>query len=99
MKKNKLIAAMLVVIMALTITCTQAFAANTGDPYAELDYTDAAIEQLKAACTDDVCAVMMELIQGEGGVNILPMEYVQAVRAFCDEHYILLILYEVQTGM
>lgn len=49
MKKNKLIAAMLVVIMALTITCTQAFAANTGDPYAELDYTDAAIEQLKAA--------------------------------------------------
>lgn len=57
------------------------------------------LEGLKAACTDDVCAVMMELIQGEGGVNILPMEYVQAVREFCDSRDILLILDEVQTGM
>ncbi|MBR5444654.1 MAG: aspartate aminotransferase family protein [Clostridia bacterium] len=57
------------------------------------------LEQLKAACTSDVCAVMMELVQGEGGVNILPMEYVQAVREFCDQNDILLILDEVQTGM
>ena len=48
MKRDKLIAAMLVVIMALTITCTQAFAANS-DPYAGLDYSDAAIEKLKTA--------------------------------------------------
>ena len=70
-------------------------------PFTEgFKYCDAGnIEQLKAACTDDVCAVMMELIQGEGGVNILPIEYVQAVRDFCDEKDILLILDEVQTGM
>ncbi len=54
---------------------------------------------LTEACTADVCAVMMEVIQGEGGVNILPMEYIQAVRAFCDARDILLILDEVQTGM
>ena len=70
-------------------------------PFTEgFKYCDAGdLDQLKAACTDDVCAVMMELIQGEGGVNILPMEYVQSVREFCDQHDILLILDEVQTGM
>ncbi len=70
-------------------------------PFTEgFKYCDAGdLEGLKAACTDDVCAVMMELIQGEGGVNILPMEYVQAVREFCDSRDILLILDEVQTGM
>jgi len=54
---------------------------------------------LQEACTDDVCAVMMELIQGEGGVNILPAEYVQTVAQYCREKDILLILDEIQTGM
>ena len=41
----------------------------------------------------------MECVQGEGGVNILNKEYVQAVKAFCDEKDILLIVDEVQTGI
>jgi len=57
------------------------------------------MDALKEACTKDVCAVMMELIQGEGGVNILSREYVNAVSAFCEENDILLIVDEVQTGI
>lgn len=57
------------------------------------------MDEFAATCTEDVCAVMMEVIQGEGGVNIMPLDYVQAVRKYCDEHDILLIIDEVQTGM
>ena len=49
--------------------------------------------------TDDVCAVMMELVQGEGGVMPLEKEYVQAVYAACREKDILFIVDEVQTGI
>ncbi len=57
------------------------------------------LEALNEACTDDVCAVMLELIQGEGGVNILSKEYITAVADLCDNRDILLIVDEVQTGM
>ena len=49
--------------------------------------------------TDDVCAVMMEMMQGEGGVMPLEKEYVQAVYAACQEKDILFIVDEVQTGV
>ena len=49
--------------------------------------------------TDDVCAVMMEMVQGEGGVMPLEKEYVQAVYAACQEKDILFIVDEVQTGI
>lgn len=52
-----------------------------------------------AKLTDDVCAVMMELVQGEGGVVPLEKEYVQAVYAACQEKDILFIVDEVQTGV
>ena len=45
------------------------------------------------------CAVMLELVQGEGGVVALELEYVQAVRALCDEKDLVLIVDEVQTGV
>ena len=45
------------------------------------------------------CAVMLELVQGEGGVVALEPEYVQAVRALCDEKDLVLIVDEVQTGV
>ncbi len=56
-------------------------------------------EALREACTDDVCAVMLEVVQGEGGVNILDPDYLRAVRELCDEKDILLIADEVQTGI
>lgn len=48
---------------------------------------------------DDVCAVMVELIQGEGGVFVLDENYVRQVRLLCDELDILLLVDEVQTGI
>ena len=49
--------------------------------------------------TDDVCAVMMEMVQGEGGVMPLEQDYVQAVYQACQEKDILFIVDEVQTGV
>lgn len=57
------------------------------------------IEAIKAATTDKTCAVMIEPIQGEGGVNIPDDGYLPAVRDWCDQKGILLILDEIQTGV
>jgi len=57
------------------------------------------IAAMAAAVTDDTCAVMLEPIQGEGGVNIPAPDYLAKVRALCDRHNLLLILDEVQVGM
>ncbi|MCX6013769.1 MAG: aspartate aminotransferase family protein [Chloroflexi bacterium] len=57
------------------------------------------IEAVKAATSEKTCAIMLEPIQGEGGVNIPDDDYLKKVRAWCDEKGILLILDEVQTGV
>lgn len=57
------------------------------------------IEALKNALTDDVCALMMELIQGEGGVMPLEKDFVKQAAQLCREKDILLIIDEVQTGV
>lgn len=48
---------------------------------------------------NDVCAIMLEVVQGEGGINTLDEDYLQAVQKICDEQDILLIVDEVQTGI
>ena len=63
-------------------------------------YADANdIDSVRAQGGDDVCGVMMELIQGEGGVNPLNKEFVQAVAQLCAEKDWLLLIDEVQTGI
>lgn len=57
------------------------------------------IKALEAQMDDDVCAILLEPIQGEGGVHVPPDEYLQQVRALCDKHDALLIFDEVQTGV
>lgn len=57
------------------------------------------IEAIKAATTNQTCAVMLEPVQGEGGVNLPSDDYLTAVRAWCDQVGILLILDEIQTGL
>jgi acetylornithine/N-succinyldiaminopimelate aminotransferase len=57
------------------------------------------IKALENAFTDEVAAVMVEPIQGEGGINVATPEYLQAVRRLCDENAAVMILDEVQTGM
>ena len=65
--------------------------------FVHVDYDN--IEAIKAATTNRTCAVMMEPIQGEGGVNLPDDDYLKKVRAWCDEKGILLILDEIQTGI
>jgi predicted acetylornithine/succinylornithine family transaminase len=57
------------------------------------------IEAIKSATTDKTCAVMLEPVQGEGGVNVPDDDYLKKVREWCDQKGILLILDEVQTGI
>lgn len=57
------------------------------------------IAALEAKMDDDVCAVLLEPIQGEGGVHVPSVEYLQKVRELCDKHDALLIFDEVQTGV
>ncbi|MHB8841201.1 MAG: acetylornithine transaminase [Candidatus Aquicultor sp.] len=56
-------------------------------------------EALKNEVSDKTCAVMLEVIQGEGGVYPCDHDYLKQVRALCDERDLLLIFDEVQTGM
>ncbi|GAV31592.1 acetylornithine aminotransferase [Coriobacteriaceae bacterium EMTCatB1] len=57
------------------------------------------VAALERAMGPDVCAVLLEPIQGEGGVFPCDPEYLRAARSLCDEHGALLVLDEVQTGM
>ncbi|MDQ6994513.1 MAG: acetylornithine transaminase [Mariprofundaceae bacterium] len=57
------------------------------------------IHALTQAIDKHTAAILLEPLQGEGGVNLATPAYLQAVRALCDQHGILLILDEVQTGM
>ncbi len=61
-----------------------------------VDFDD--VEAIQAATTSHTAAVLLEPIQGEGGVNVPAPDYLQRVRRWCDEQGILLIFDEVQTG-
>ena len=57
------------------------------------------VDVIKVATTSQTCAVMLEPVQGEGGVNLPDDNYLTSVRRWCDQKGILLILDEIQTGM
>ncbi len=65
--------------------------------FSYVPYND--IEALKAAVTENTCAILLEPIQGEGGINMPDANYLQQVRELCDQKGVLLILDEIQTGM
>jgi len=56
------------------------------------------LELVKAAITPKTCAILIEPVQGEGGVTAMSAEYMRGLRALCDQHGMLLILDEVQCG-
>ncbi|MFQ5925778.1 MAG: aspartate aminotransferase family protein, partial [Dehalococcoidia bacterium] len=88
---------------------TLAMVAATGQPKYQQPYTPLPsgfinveydnIDAIKVATGKKTCAVMLEVIQGEGGVNIPKEDYLKEVRSWCDEKGVLLILDEIQTGM
>jgi acetylornithine/N-succinyldiaminopimelate aminotransferase len=57
------------------------------------------ISSLEAVMGDDVCAVVVEPVQGEGGLNVATPDFLQGVRDLCDRHHALLLLDEIQCGM
>lgn len=61
-------------------------------------YADPTIEGVEACVNENTCAVMIECIQGESGVNVLDKDFVQAVEKLCRERDIIFICDEVQTG-
>lgn len=67
--------------------------------FIHVDYND--IDAIKQAAKDnsDVVAVMVEPVQGEGGLVIPDSDYLTQIRAFCDTHGLLMILDEIQTGI
>jgi len=88
---------------------TLAMVAATGKPvyqapyhplpagFVNVPYDD--VDAIRAATSERTCAVMLEPIQGEGGVNVPHDDYLAQVRHWCDQQNILLILDEIQTGM
>ena len=61
------------------------------------DFND--LDSVKALVNEKTCAIIMETIQGEGGINPATEEFLKGVRAICDEHDMLLVLDEIQCGM
>ncbi|MDD4859064.1 MAG: aspartate aminotransferase family protein [Dehalococcoidales bacterium] len=88
---------------------TLAMTAATGQPKFQKPYLpmpagfvnveNNSIEAIKKATTNKTCAVILEPVQAEGGVNVPADDYLKKARAWCDEQNLLLILDEVQTGI
>ncbi len=57
------------------------------------------LEDVKSKITDKTCAIIMETVQGEGGIYPAQADFIKGVRKLCDDHDILLILDEIQCGM
>ena len=87
--------------LATVAATAQAWCQEGYDPlpvgFAYADYND--LESVKAAIGDKTVAVMLEAVQGEGGVTPATPEFIEGVRALCDERNLLMIVDEVQAGM
>jgi acetylornithine/succinyldiaminopimelate/putrescine aminotransferase len=68
-------------------------------PVGFINVENNSIEAIEAAATEKTCAIMLEPVQAEGGVNIADDDFLRKVREWCDGKGILLILDEVQTGI
>ncbi len=66
--------------------------------FCRVAYNDIAAIEAAAAANPDICAVMVEPIQGEGGIRVPDKDYLQKIRALCDSHDWLMICDEIQTG-
>ena len=84
-------------LFTLTATGQQAFHRFFGPFVPEVVSVDANMQAVEKE-SENACAVIIECVQGESGVEALDKGFVRALRTFCDEHDILLICDEVQTG-
>lgn len=84
-------------LFTLTATGQEAFHRFFGPFVPEVVSVDANMQAVEKE-SENACAVIIECVQGESGVEALDQGFVRALRAFCDEHDILLICDEVQSG-
>jgi acetylornithine/LysW-gamma-L-lysine aminotransferase len=56
------------------------------------------LQKMEAAITEKTAGIILEIIQGEGGINIASQEYLDGVRVLCDKHNVMMIVDEIQTG-
>ena len=81
-------------------TGTRAYQVNFDpmpDGFGQVEFND--LEAMSAAVSDRTCAIMVELVQGEGGIFPGDPDYIQGLRDLCDRNGLLLIFDEVQTGI
>lgn len=85
---------------ALSVTGTEKYRTPFGPLIPGIKFADFNdLESVKAAITENTCAILLETVQGEGGIYPATQEFLEGVRALCDEKDILLILDEIQCGM
>ncbi|MCR5848774.1 MAG: aspartate aminotransferase family protein [Lachnospiraceae bacterium] len=85
---------------ALSVTGTEKYRAPFGPMIGNIKFAEMNdLESVKALVTDKTCAVIMETLQGEGGIHPATEEFIKGVRKLCDDIGALLILDEIQCGM
>ena len=85
---------------ALSVTGTEKYRTPFGPLIPGIKFAEFNdLESVKAAVTENTCAILLETVQGEGGIYPATQEFLEGVRALCDEKDILLILDEIQCGM
>ena len=85
---------------ALSVTGTPKYREAFGPLIGNIKFADMNdLQSVKSQITEKTCALIMETIQGEGGIHPATEEFLKGVRALCDENGLLLILDEIQCGM
>ncbi len=85
---------------ALALTGTEAYRVGFGEPLAGVEHVPFGdLEAVEARMADDVAAIVVEPLQGEGGVLPAPLGFLEGLRALCDRHGALLAVDEIQTGL
>lgn len=87
-------------IGAVSVTGTDSYRSPYGPLLTDVkfaDYND--IESVRALVSDKTCAIILETIQGEGGIHVADKEFLSEIRNICNENNIVMILDEVQCGM
>ncbi len=85
---------------ALSVTCNEKYQAPFRPMIGNIKFADFNdLDSVKALISEKTCAVIMETIQGEGGIYPCTEEFLKGVRALCDEYDLLLVLDEIQCGM
>ena len=87
-------------LFTVTVGGQPAYSDGFGPKQADIDHAEYNnLDSLKALISDNTCAVVLEPLQGEGGIISPTVEFIKGVRELCDQHNALLVFDEVQTGV